>query len=105
LKSVLFYFIPLGVFAAVNNLVDRLYWPYYLVLLLAFLVFQLARLRYPKDAVPPIAKVTQAIFYILTVSFIFRDQYLNPLLINVLLGITLGIVIVEIMQYRKKPSA
>lgn len=105
MKSVLFYFIPLGVFAVVNNLVDRLYWPYYLVLLLAFLVFQLARLRYPKDAVPPIAKVTQAIFYILTVAFIFRDQYLNPLLINVLLGITLGIVIVEIMQYRKKPSA
>nr|WP_316046512.1 hypothetical protein [Planococcus glaciei] len=48
MKSVLFYFIPLAMFAAVNNLVDRLYWPYYLVLLLAFLVFQLARVRYPK---------------------------------------------------------
>ncbi|WP_224076892.1 hypothetical protein [Planococcus chinensis] len=99
----LFYFIPLAMFAAVNNLVDRLYWPYYLVLLLAFLVFQLARVRYPKDAVPPIAKVSQAIFYILTVAFIFRDQYLDPWIINVLLGITLGIVIVEIMQYKKKP--
>ncbi|MBZ5202211.1 hypothetical protein HU147_13365 [Planomicrobium chinense] len=103
MKSVLFYFIPLAMFAAVNNLVDRLYWPYYLVLLLAFLVFQLARVRYPKDAVPPIAKVSQAIFYILTVAFIFRDQYLDPWIINVLLGITLGIVIVEIMQYKKKP--
>lgn len=91
-------------FAAVNNLVDRLYWPYYLVLLLAFLVFQLARVRYPKDAVPPIAKISQAIFYILTVAFIFRDQYLDPWIINVLLGVTLGIVIVEIMQYKKKPS-
>ncbi|SDH13591.1 hypothetical protein SAMN04487975_10347 [Planococcus glaciei] len=105
MKSVLFYFIPLAMFAAVNNLVDRLYWPYYLVLLLAFLVFQLARVRYPKDAVPPIAKISQAVFYILTVAFIFRDQYLDPWIINVLLGVTLGIVIVEIMQYKKKPSS
>ncbi|MDN7243994.1 hypothetical protein [Planococcus shenhongbingii] len=105
MKSVLFYFVPLIVYAMINNLVERLYWPYYVALLLAFLGFQLARLRYPKDAVPPIAKITQGIFYILTVAFIFRDQYLNPLMINVLLGITLVIVIVEIMQYRRKPSA
>nr|WP_316046513.1 hypothetical protein [Planococcus glaciei] len=47
-------------------------------------------------------KISQAIFYILTVAFIFRDQYLDPWIINVLLGVTLGIVIVEIMQYKKK---
>ena len=105
MKSVLFYFVPLAVFAVVNNLVDRLYWPYFLILLLAFLMFQLARLRYPKDTVPPVAKITQMVFYILTVAFIFRDQYLDPLIINVLLGVTLGIVIVEILQYKKKPSA
>jgi hypothetical protein len=105
LKSVLFYFVPIAVYAVINNTVDRLYWPYFLVLLLAFLMFQLARLRYPKDAVPPAAKITQGAFYIVTVAFIFRDLYLEPLIINVLLGVTLGIVLVEIMQYRKKPSA
>ncbi|MGO1060042.1 hypothetical protein ACTL32_12985 [Planococcus sp. FY231025] len=105
MKSVLFYLVPLAVFALVNNLVDRLYWPWFVTLLLAFLMFQLARLRYPKDGVPPIAKASQAFFYILTVAFIFRDQYLDPFIINLLLGVTLGIVIVELMKHRKKPSA
>ncbi|MGH2317696.1 hypothetical protein ACRC6Q_07990 [Planococcus sp. SE5232] len=104
MKSVLFYFIPLLIFAVINNAVAALSWPHYLVLLLAFLVFQLARMRYPKDALPTIAKTTQAAFYILTVATIFRDQFLSPLLINVLLGITLGLVIVEIIQTKKKPA-
>lgn len=104
MKSVLFYFIPLLIFAVVNNTVAVLTWPYYLVLLLAFLVFQLARMRYPKDAIPPIAKITQAAFYILTVATIFRDQFLDALIINLLLGITFGLVIVEISQTKKKPS-
>ncbi|WP_223632544.1 hypothetical protein [Planococcus sp. 4-30] len=104
MKSVLFYFIPLLVFAVINNVVSALSWPHYLVLLLAFLVFQLARIRYPKDALPTIAKITQAAFYILTVATIFRDQFLSPLIINVLLGITLGLVIVEIIQTKKKPA-
>src|SRR5690606_15527490 len=103
-KSVLFYFIPLLVFAVINNVVEVLSWPYYLVLLVAFLVFQLARIRYPKDAIPPIAKITQAAFYILTVATIFRDQYLDPLLINVLLGVTLGLVIIELLQTKNKPA-
>lgn len=103
-KSVLFYFIPLLVFAVINNVVEVLSWPYYLVLLVAFLVFQLARIRYPKDAIPPIAKITQAAFYILTVATIFRDKYLDPLLINVLLGVALGLVIIELLQTKKKPA-
>ncbi|ANU13239.1 hypothetical protein B481_3420 [Planococcus halocryophilus Or1] len=103
MKSLLFYFIPLMLFAVINNVFSVFSWPHYLVLLLAFLVFQLARTRYPKDAIPFIAKLTQAAFYILTVATIFRDQYLNPLIINVLLGVTFGFVIVEIMQTRKKP--
>ncbi|ANU28204.1 hypothetical protein [Planococcus versutus] len=103
MKSLLFYFIPLLVFAVVNNFVSVFSWPHYLVLLIAFLIFQLARTRYPKDAIPFIAKITQAVFYILTVATIFRDQFLTPLLINVLLGVTLGFVIVEILQTRKKP--
>ena len=104
MKSVLFYFIPLLIFAVINNAVVALSWPHYLVLLLAFLVFQLTRIRYPKDALPTIAKITQAAFYILTVATIFRDQFLSPLIINVLLGITLGLVIVEIIQTKKKPA-
>lgn len=103
-KSVLFYFIPLLIFAVINNVVEILSWPYYLVLLVAFLVFQLARIRYPKDAIPPIAKITQAAFYILTVATIFRDQYLDPLIINILLGIALGLVIIELLQTKKKPA-
>lgn len=105
MKSVLFYFIPLAVFASVNNFVDRLYWPWFVTLLLAFLMFQLAKLRYPKDGVPGIAKASQAFFYILTVAFIFRDQYLDAFIINILIGLTLGIVIVEIKKNREKPSA
>lgn len=104
MKSVLFYFIPLLVFVVVNNVVASMAWPHYLVLLLAFLVFQLARLRYPKDAIPPIAKITQVAFYLLTVATIFRDEFLNPLIINVLIGVTFGIVIAEIFQTKKKPS-
>lgn len=104
MKWVLFYLIPLLVFAMVNNLVAELSWPHYLVLLLAFLTFQLARMRYPKDAIPAIAKITQAAFYILTVATIFRDEFLDPLIINVLLAVTLAIVIVEFIQTQKKPA-
>lgn len=104
MKSLLFYVIPLLIFAVINNTIAVLTWPYYLVLLLAFLVFQLGRTRYPKDALPAIAKTSQVAFYILTVATIFRDQFLSPLLINVLLGVTIGVVIVEIIQTKKKPS-
>lgn len=104
MKSFLFYFIPLLIFAVANNLVAELSWPHYLVLLLAFLVFQLARLRYPKDSIPPIAKITQAAFYMLTVATIFRDEFLSPLIINVLIGITCGLVVVEIIQTKKKTA-
>ena len=104
LHSVLFYFVPIVIYLVVNNIVDNLYWPHFLVLLLSFLMFQLVRVRYPKDGVPLYAKVTQAAFYVLTVAFIFRDQYLNPQIINILLAVTIGLVIAEIMQNRKKPS-
>lgn len=102
MNSILFYIIPLIVYAIVNNTVDNLYWPHFLVLLLSFIVFQLARLRYPKDKLPSSAKVAQAAFYVLTVAFIFRDQFLDPLIINILLGIAIGLVIMEIMQGRKQ---
>lgn len=105
MNSVLFYFVPLLVFGIINNFIGQFSWPYYLILLLAFLMFQLARLRYPKNDVPAIAKISQGLFYVLTVAVIFRDQYLNVLLINLLIGITFGVVIVEILQNRKKPSA
>lgn len=104
LQSVLFYIVPIVIYLLVNNLVANLYWPHFLVLLLSFLMFQLARVRYPKDAVPLYAKVTQAAFYVLTVAFVFRDQYLNPLIINILLAVTIGLVLAEIMQNRKRPS-
>ncbi|HSP22450.1 MAG TPA: hypothetical protein VLQ20_08970 [Planococcus sp. (in: firmicutes)] len=104
MHSVLFYIVPILIYLAVNNIVANLYWPHFLVLLLSFLMFQLARVRYPKDGVPLYAKVTQAVFYVLTVAFVFRDQYLNPLIINILLAVTIGFVIAEIMQNRKKPS-
>ena len=103
-NSVLFYIIPLVVYAIVNNTVDNLYWPHFLVLLLSFVVFQLARLRYPKDKLPTTAKVSQAAFYVLTVAIIFRDHFLEPLIVNVLLGITIGLVIIEIMQGKKQAS-
>lgn len=102
MNSILFYIIPLVVYAVVNNTVDNLYWPHFLVLLLSFIVFQLARLRYPKDNIPSTAKIAQGAFYVLTVAFIFRDQFLDPLIINILLGITIGIAIMEIMQGRKQ---
>ncbi|MDN3450932.1 hypothetical protein QMA09_12110 [Planococcus sp. APC 3906] len=104
MHSVLFYIIPIVIYLVVNNLVDHLYWPHFLALLLSFLVFQLVRVRYPKDSIPLYAKITQAAFYVLTVAFIFRDQYLNPAMINILLAVTIGLVIAEIMQNRKKPS-
>ena len=104
MNSVLFYIIPLVIYAIVNNSVDNLYWPHFLLLLASFVIFQLARVRYPKDKIPTTAKVTQGAFYILTVAFIFRDQFLEPLLINVFLGITIGLVIIEIMQGKKQVS-
>lgn len=104
MKSLLFYIIPLVVYAIVNNSVDNLYWPHFLLLLLSFVVFQLARIRYPKDKVPATAKVAQAAFYVLTVAIIFRDQFLEPLIVNVLLGITIGLVIIEIAQGKKQAS-
>ncbi|WP_033542462.1 hypothetical protein [Planococcus sp. CAU13] len=102
MNSILFYLIPLVVYAIVNNTVDSLYWPHFLMLLLSFIVFQLARLRYPKDRIPSTAKVAQGAFYVLTIAFIFRDQFLNPLFINVFLGIAIGLVIIEILQGKKQ---
>lgn len=102
MNSILFYIIPLAVYAIVNNTVANLYWPHFLILLLSFVVFQLARMRYPKDKIPATAKTAQTAFYILTVAFIFRDQFLAPLYINVLLGVTIGLVIIEIMQSKKQ---
>ncbi len=104
MNSVLFYIIPLIIYAVVNNTVDNLYWPHFLVLLVSFVIFQLARVRYPKDKIPTTAKIAQGAFYILTVAFIFRDQFLEPLIINVFLGITIGLVIIEIMQGKKQAS-
>ena len=103
-NSVLFYVIPLIVYVIVNNTVDNLYWPHFLLLLVSFVVFQLARIRYPKDKIPTTAKVSQGAFYVLTVAIIFRDQFLDPLIVNVLLGITIGAVIFEIAQGKKKAS-
>lgn len=102
MNSILFYLIPLFVYAVVNNIVDNLYWPHFLVLLLSFIVFQLARLRYQKDRIPSTAKIAQGAFYVLTVAFIFRDQFLEPLFINIFLGITAGLVIMDIMQGKKQ---
>ena len=104
MNSVLFYIIPLVVYAIVNNTVDNLYWPHFLLLLLSFVVFQLARMRYPKDKIPAPAKVAQGAFYVLTVAIIFRDQFLEPLIVNVLLGVTIGLVIFEISQDKKQAS-
>ncbi|CEG22663.1 hypothetical protein BN1080_01596 [Planococcus massiliensis] len=104
MNSLLFYFIPLIIFGVINNWIEQFSWPYYLVLLLAFLLFQLARLRYPKDAVPGIAKISQGLFYALTVAIILRDKYLDAALVNVLIAFTLVAVLVEISQNRKKPS-
>lgn len=104
MNSVLFYIIPLIIYAVVNNTVDNLYWPHFLVLLVSFVIFQLARVRYPKDKIPTTAKIAQGAFYILTVAFIFRDQFLEPLIINVFIGITIGLVIIEIMQGKKQAS-
>lgn len=104
MNSVLFYIIPLIIYAIVNNAVANLYWPHFLLLLFSFVVFQLARIRYPKDNIPAPAKVAQGAFYVLTVAIIFRDQFLDPLIVNVLLGITIGLVIFEISQDKKQAS-
>ncbi len=88
----------------VNNSVTSLDWPHLLVLLLSFLMFQLARVRYPKGNVPLYAKMTQTVFYVATVAFLFRDQYVNALIINLLLGATSVLVLIEILKNRKKPS-
>lgn len=104
MKSNLFYFLPMLVYVLVNNFITNFSWPYFLILLLGFVVFQLARLRYPKDAIPATAKATQASFYLLTVAIIFRDQFLDPLIVNVLLGLTFGLVLMEIFQNKKEPS-
>lgn len=97
-KTLLFYFVPLAVYAAVNNgISNELSWPYYLILLLAFLMFQLGRLRYPKNAIPPAAKVTQAVFYGLAVVMIFRDKYLDASLVNLMVVLATVFVIVELV--------
>ncbi|MBT2582096.1 hypothetical protein J7E21_04690 [Planococcus sp. ISL-109] len=97
MKTLLFYFLPLAIYAAVNNGVSEdLSWPYYLILLLAFLMFQLGRLRYPKNAVPPAAKVTQAVFYVLAVAMIFRDKYLDAGLVNLMIVLATVFVVVEL---------
>lgn len=104
MNYILFYIIPLVIYAIVNNTVDNLYWPHFLLLLASFVIFQLARMRYPKDKIPATAKVAQAAFYVLTVALIFRDQFLEPLIINVFLGITIGLVIIEIMKGKKQAA-
>lgn len=109
MKTLVFYFVPLAVYAAVNNFVEAIAWPHYLVLLFAFLAFQLGRLRYPKDAVPPAAKVTQAVFYALAVAVIFRDKYLDTGLVNLLVILTTVFVLVELFVVKpakpgNKPS-
>lgn len=104
MNSVLFYIVPLIIYAIVNNTVDNLYWPHFLVLLIGFVIFQLARLRYPKDKIPATAKVAQGAFYVLTVAIMFRDHFLEPLIINVFLGVTIGLVIIEIVQGKKQAS-
>ncbi|MDN5710623.1 MAG: hypothetical protein L0G95_14360 [Planococcus sp. (in: firmicutes)] len=96
MKTLLLYLVPLIVYALMNNLVnDSFTWPQYLILLFAFLAFQLGRLRYPKNEVPPAAKVTQAVFYVLTVAIIFRDKYLDAGLVNLMIALVAVFVIVE----------
>lgn len=97
MKTLLFYFLPLAVYAGVNNWVqEELTWPYYLILLFAFLLFQLGRLRYPKNALPKAAKVTQAVFYALAVMMIFRDQFLDAGLVNLMIVLATVFVVVEL---------
>lgn len=97
-KTLLLYFLPLAVYAAINNMISgNLAWPHYLILLFAFLMFQLGRLRYPKNAVPPAAKVTQAVFYALAVMMIFRDKYLDAGLVNLMIVLSAVFVVVELI--------
>ncbi|MDN7241055.1 hypothetical protein QWY14_04595 [Planococcus sp. N028] len=104
MKPILFYSIPLLVYIIINNSVADLSWPYFLILLLSFVLFQMAKLRFPKDAIPFLTKVTSGVFYITTVAFIFRDPFLNPLVINILLGITIGLAISDLRQSPKQRS-
>lgn len=104
MKSILFYSIPLFVYLLINNLVTHLSWPYFLILLLSFLLFQFGKLRFPKDALPPITKMTNGVFYVMTVAFAVRDQFLNPLVINILLAITVILAIIDLRQTKKEPS-
>ena len=104
LTAIFFYSIPLLVYIIINNLIADLTWPYFLILLLSFVLFQLAKLRFPKDAIPFITKLTNGVFYITTVAFIFRDQFVNPLVINILLGITIGLAVIDLKQTKKQPA-
>jgi hypothetical protein len=104
MKTILFYSIPLVVYLVINNFIANLTWPYFLILLLSFLLFQLAKLRFPKDAIPTVAKLTNGVFYVTTVAFALRDQFLNPLVINVLLAIAIGLAIIDLLQTKKEPS-
>ncbi|PSL41918.1 hypothetical protein B0H99_101164 [Planomicrobium soli] len=105
MKPTLFYSIPLLVYIVVNNGVAYLTWPYFLIVLLSFLLFQMARLRFPKGAILPLtAKMTNAAFYITTVAFAFRDQFLSPTTVNTLIGITICFAIADLRQTKKEPS-
>jgi hypothetical protein len=106
LKYVLFYSIPLLVYILINNLIASLTWPYFLLVLLSFLLFQMARLRFPKGAaLPIISKAASAAFYVTTVAFALRDQFLQPLAINILLAITACFAVIDLRQTKKEPSA
>lgn len=105
MKTLLFYFLPLAAYAGVNNWIkEDLTWPYYLILLFAFLLFQLGRLRYPKNDMPKAAKVTQAVFYVLAVMMIFRDQFLDAGLVNLMIVLTTVFVVVELMITKPQPN-
>ncbi|TWT28368.1 hypothetical protein [Planomicrobium sp. CPCC 101110] len=105
MKYIMFYSIPLAVFLLINNAVGQLSWPYFLVVLLSFLLFQMGRLRFPKGApLPPATKLANAAFYAATVAFALRDRFLDPLVINLLIGITIVLVIADMRQVKKEPS-
>ncbi|MGI2327004.1 hypothetical protein [Planococcus sp. YIM B11945] len=106
MKFVLFYFIPLVVYIVLNNAIDQMSWPYFILVMASFLLFQMTRLRFPKDApLPFTTKLANWGFYALTVAFVFRDQFLNPLIVNVGIGITVGLVIIDLFQTKKELSS
>ncbi|TWT01008.1 hypothetical protein [Planomicrobium sp. CPCC 101079] len=105
MKYAFFCSIPLIIYILINNLVAHLSWPYFLLVLLSFLLFQMARLRFSRGAVlPPITKLNNGAFYATTVAFALRDQFLNPLVINLLIGITVCLTIADLRQTKKEPS-